>query len=121
MGILKNLIYVSQHEKATSLHDYDYFARWILRNPDKMKRERIPWKIRRAVLIRAEGRCQWCGNLVGLEQHHIVQRTVGDQSFDNLILLCKHCHRPFRHGFKVGPKEFAHGFKRGLTGIEKRV
>ena len=61
---------------------------------------------RRAVIRRANGRCEKCG-AVGTEVHHIVHLTndnVDDPkisiNLDNLILLCKECHNKIHGRFE---------------------
>ena len=53
--------------------------------------------VRRAlILARANGRCEVCGEHAGarLEAHHVVKRShARDDSVDNLIALCRDCHR----------------------------
>lgn len=58
---------------------------------------------RRAVIRRANGRCEKCG-AVGIEVHRIVHLTNDNVdnpnisiNLDNLILLCKECHNKI-HG-----------------------
>ena len=73
------------------------FNRWITFNPIKAKRGAIPYKIRLQVLEEHHYKCDICGRTVTLEQHHIVSRQIGDQDSGNFRLLCRHCHRSFRH------------------------
>jgi 5-methylcytosine-specific restriction endonuclease McrA len=50
--------------------------------------------LRKAVLQRDAWRCQECGSMGQLEVHHLIKRSqLGNDSMDNLITLCAHCHR----------------------------
>ena len=46
------------------------------------------------VLERDNWRCQWCGQIEGLQVHHIQPRSrLGDDTDENLIALCVVCHQ----------------------------
>jgi len=50
-------------------------------------------QLRQAVLERDGWRCQSCGILRNLEVHHKQFRShLGENSKENLITLCSHCH-----------------------------
>jgi 5-methylcytosine-specific restriction endonuclease McrA len=50
--------------------------------------------LRQEVLRRDTWRCQSCGAMSNLEVHHQLFRShSGDDSEQNLITLCRHCHR----------------------------
>jgi 5-methylcytosine-specific restriction endonuclease McrA len=50
--------------------------------------------LRQSILQRDHWRCQSCGSVVGLEVHHVQSRgRLGDDSEENLITLCRQCHR----------------------------
>ena len=47
----------------------------------------------RQVLERDGWRCQDCGSQVDLQVHHMNPRSqMGDDTEENLITLCAHCH-----------------------------
>jgi len=49
--------------------------------------------LRQQVLRRDGWRCQSCGTMSNLEVHHRKFRShSGDDSEENLITLCTHCH-----------------------------
>jgi 5-methylcytosine-specific restriction endonuclease McrA len=47
---------------------------------------------RQAVITRACGRCERCGNSGKLEVHHLHYDTFGNESLDDLQGLCGNCH-----------------------------
>ncbi len=50
-------------------------------------------KLRRLVLERDSWRCQFCGQIVNLQVHHLRPRSQqGDDKEENLITLCRACH-----------------------------
>jgi 5-methylcytosine-specific restriction endonuclease McrA len=55
------------------------------------------WQARRvAALARGGYRCQTCGeNDARLEVHHNTYERYGDESFNDLIVLCARCHQLF--------------------------
>lgn len=71
------------------------------------------WKeIRSIVFIEANGVCQRCGE-PGEEVHHIIWLTPNNiddvditLGLDNLILLCKDCHRGIHAGRSSTKKEY---------------
>ena len=59
------------------------------------------WNAREYVLYRDSHTCQICRGKSGdtvLEVHHIVSRQVGGDRPDNLITLCRTCHRKYHQG-----------------------
>ena len=88
------------------------FNKYITFNPINAKRGRIPYKVRKQVLEDHNSKCDICGRKVTIEQHHIVSRQVGDQDPQNFRLLCRHCHRYFRHR-KREPWNFAYHLPNG--------
>jgi 5-methylcytosine-specific restriction protein A len=63
-------------------------------------------KVREAVLLRAKGRCEFCGQLGFrmddgrryLETHHVVPLYEGgDDNMENVIALCATHHREAHH------------------------
>jgi hypothetical protein len=65
----------------------DYFA--YLDSPEW-------WAIRKLVLRRAEYRCERCDKRGALEVHHRTYCRLGDESSDDLEVLCPACHRAER-------------------------
>jgi 5-methylcytosine-specific restriction endonuclease McrA len=50
--------------------------------------------LRNSILRRDGWQCQSCGSRMGLEVHHITPRSkLGDDVEENLIALCRECHR----------------------------
>lgn len=60
--------------------------------PDKQRFQGSRWcKIRKQIIERDKV-CIWCGSL-GKEVHHIIPYSItGNDSLENLVLLCKSCH-----------------------------
>jgi hypothetical protein len=64
-----------------------------------MTRAHVPARLRRAVVDRAGGRCEYCrypqdAALVGFEVEHIVaEKHGGATTSDNLALACPYCNR----------------------------
>ncbi len=60
-----------------------------------MKLERAAYQaLLQRVLQRDSWRCQHCGRRTNLEVHHLIRRSrLGDDSEENLIVLCNICHR----------------------------
>jgi len=51
------------------------------------------WKAtRRAVLARAGGRCEHCGEAGPLDVHHKDYHTLGHERLADLVALCPDCH-----------------------------
>jgi len=53
--------------------------------------------IRGVILQRANYRCEACGKPWGLQVHHRTYARLGNESLDDLICLCRECHRKL-HG-----------------------
>ena len=59
------------------------------------------WNVREYVLYRDNHVCQHCKGKSGdkiLNVHHIVSRKTGGNSPENLITLCKTCHKDYHEG-----------------------
>lgn len=59
------------------------------------------WNVREYVLFRDNHICQYCKGKSGdkiLNVHHIVSRKIGGNSPENLITLCKTCHKDYHEG-----------------------
>ncbi|WP_407075647.1 HNH endonuclease [Natronococcus wangiae] len=60
------------------------------------------FKLRDQILKRDDGMCRNCGETTNLNVHHIVPiHTRGTNRSDNLITLCRDCHRA-AHGHRRG-------------------
>ena len=60
---------------------------------------KIPKKTLQALKERADGRCEYCGGIPGVDSHHIKSRARGGtHDIENLILLCRACHRRVHNG-----------------------
>ena len=57
------------------------------------------WKIlSKKVRERDKYICQYCGKYRAIEVHHIIPARLGvNNSFDNLITLCRSCHKKIEH------------------------
>ena len=50
-------------------------------------------RLMKRVLERDGWRCRNCGSLENLQVHHQIKRSqMGNDSLDNLVTLCAHCH-----------------------------
>ena len=64
----------------------------------------IPERTRETVFSRDQYKCRICGKDTSLDIHHIIKRiNGGSHDIDNLITLCKSCHR----AIEIGDLEFA--------------
>jgi len=51
-------------------------------------------RLRSEILKRDGWRCQNCGSMTNLDVHHMRRRSnLGNDAEDNLITLCRICHR----------------------------
>lgn len=63
------------------------------------KEPRIKNKKLLYVIKRVLGHCEVCGNTFALEAHHIKSKGAGgNDTADNLIVLCRECHRKAHDG-----------------------
>ena len=93
-SIVSSLIFKSTEEGEV------FGGRYI----DYWKLGDIPEKTREAVLDRDQYKCRICGKETSLDIHHIIKRiTGGSHDVDNLITLCRSCHR----AIEVGDLEYA--------------
>jgi len=66
---------------------------------------RTLWEaMKRALWVRARGRCEACRSVSGpLDPHHVQKRSQGgDDSLWNLVLLCRPCHQRTDAPFQTG-------------------
>ena len=64
------------------------------------------YNVRQYVLHRDGYKCRCCGKLgdgVKLHVHHIESRRTGGNAPDNLITLCKECHKAYHEGKLIIP------------------
>lgn len=63
------------------------------------------WKMRRAAALeRSAHRCQLCAySGRNLDVHHNTYQRIGDERPEDLVVLCKLCHR--RHHMKQRPEK----------------
>lgn len=72
------------------------------------------WNVREYVLFRDGHQCQCCKGKSKdkiLDVHHIESRKTGGDAPNNLITLCKTCHKGYHNGIVKLPKSI----KRGMT------
>ena len=59
----------------------------------------ILWKEKSEWIKEVAGnKCQKCGNKFNLQVHHIDYTNVGNEGMDDVIVLCKECHKK-EHGY----------------------
>ena len=62
------------------------------------------WKSIRKVALRSAGyRCKICGSAKNLQVHHITYEHLWQETDDDLLVVCKHCHE-FLHSSDLGVK-----------------
>lgn len=72
------------------------FERWLETEHAREKGKRPAyWNIIRRTILERDGyRCQICSDNTSLSVHHIIPLSSGgDSSFENLRVLCQHCHQ----------------------------
>ena len=72
------------------------------------------WNVREYVLCRDNHTCQCCGGKSGdkiLNTHHIESKKVGGDAPNNLITLCKTCHKGYHDGKVQLPPHIKRGMK----------
>ena len=59
------------------------------------------WDIRSGMFIdRANGECQQCGSYYNLHIHHRHYDTLGEESYGDIEVLCRDCHKTRHKGWK---------------------
>lgn len=59
------------------------------------------WDFRSGVFIeRAGGQCQQCGHPRGLHVHHKHYRTLGEEYYEDVEVLCNQCHKSRHKGWE---------------------
>lgn len=82
----------------------------IPRHPRLRLSEKGYTKVCALVEDRDNYQCLLCGSNYGLHHHHVVFRSGGgNDTEDNLVLLCYKCHDIYAHGYKK--KAFRDQFK----------
>lgn len=62
------------------------------------KATQIPEKVKRKVMARDNGRCIVCG-APGLPEAHYIRRSQGGLGIEeNIVTMCRPCHREFDEG-----------------------
>ena len=62
-------------------------------------------KLRAKALDRANGQCEFCGD-VGMAVHHVrYPKAFKDDHVDNLVVVCKDCHE-LSHGIRLNVTQF---------------
>ena len=88
-----------------------------LNNPDLQGNEyqqssRLSENLRIATLMRDLYKCTQCGKKKSLDAHHILWKEHGGKdTIENLITLCKQCHKKVHKGKLKLNVEGANGFK----------
>lgn len=83
------------------------------RRPLAVQRKNIPVAVRRKVFERDNHRCRKCGREESLNLHHIIPVVDhGTDTVENLMLLCKHCHREWE--FLIYPRVRTISFEQWL-------
>jgi 5-methylcytosine-specific restriction endonuclease McrA len=65
--------------------------RRYLRSPEWQQR-------RQAIVERSRGFCEDCGSRENLDVHHITYKRRGAERAEDLVALCRHCHKERHHG-----------------------
>lgn len=60
----------------------------------------IPAKVKERVFERDEGRCVICGKLGNPEAHYIARSQSGLGIEQNIVTLCRDCHRDYDNSYK---------------------
>lgn len=106
-GVLVTLPEITDHSYGVGV--VDQFIDNTYRDPvlvEKWERERSA-KVRQMVMLRSQGRCEWCGKpgflkhdgQIYLESHHIVPLSLeGPDHITNVIALCPNDHRMAHYG-----------------------
>jgi hypothetical protein len=68
-----------QSESNPEYQEYLRSARWL--------------KVRRAVMLRAKGKCEICRRWEGKECAHLTYERLFHEHLEDLLWLCPRCHR----------------------------
>lgn len=101
--------YRKKWKKQNPNYNKKYSKEWRKKNPNKVKehnknysevnKERLKlrnyaYKMLREKMLKDIGKCQICNSKYDLQLHHISYKS----NKDNLILLCRSCHRKKHNG-----------------------
>jgi hypothetical protein len=91
------------HERRKEWRDFGHFSKWALGKVDyydyiqseewREKADRAKW--------RAGMRCQLCNRHGTLNAHHRTYERLGHELDEDLIVLCRDCHKMFHENRKV--------------------
>ena len=63
------------------------------------------WKVKREKIISERGYCSKCGKEKNLHVHHLTYKNIFKEKNEDLIVLCKSCHRKeHKNGRQVLPR-----------------
>lgn len=51
------------------------------------------WDIKRRGILKNNNRCANCNETLNLEIHHLNYKNLGNEKLEDLIVLCKNCHK----------------------------
>jgi len=52
------------------------------------------WEKKREIILQEKGRrCETCGSKSNLQVHHLNYLNLGNESKDDVMVLCKKCHK----------------------------
>ena len=78
-------------------------------------------RLMKRVLERDGWRCQKCGSLENLQVHHKIRRSQqGNDSLENLVTLCAHCHMK-EHGQLAYELNALHVIRKPKRGIAEKL
>ena len=77
----------------------------------------IPTKVKRAVYDRDGRCCVWCGSPYGLPEAHFIPRAKSGLGIEqNVLTLCRRCHRRYDFGSSAEREEMRIEFVKHLKG-----
>lgn len=98
----KDRLYLERKNKEKEEHIYNNFV--DLYNKEKRKTEYQEylnsdhWKqIRLKALKRAGYKCQLCASNKELNVHHNTYKNKGHENLNDLVVLCRDCHKKFHN------------------------
>lgn len=78
------------------------------------------WKAKRRQALKFQGNhCQVCRSTNGLNVHHNTYERVGEESMDDLAVLCRSCHRIYHANGKLASSQNRRACKFRLRKISK--
>jgi len=98
----KDRLYLERKNKEKEEHIYNDFV--DLYSKEKRKEEYREylesnhWKeIRKKALDRAGRKCQLCSSKTNLNVHHNTYKNLGHEDLNDLVVLCRNCHKKFHN------------------------